>query len=475
MNKKKENMIVWSCFAVCSAIFVSLCFNSNVWLDEAFTASLVHTDFAGVLQRSMADTLPPLYNILLWASTRIFGYTVPVMKLTSVLPMILTLLLGSIVLRRRFNYITSLLFMILITGMPLMFYYGIEVRMYSLGFFFATATGIYAYELISDFNIKNCIIFAVMAVLAGYSHHFAFVAAGFVYGFLLLYYIIFDRNNIKRWFSALAITVVLYIPCGIITLKQLKSVSGYFTMPDVDLHLFVQYAIYPFTCNVTPISLLLMIMAVFVIVYGIYILIIRKGDTIKILYCICCFLTFYGVLLFGTVISKVMTANIFVDRYLFFSTGLIWLGISILLPSIDFRWVKIAAAVIVAAAFIADYCVQFSLEYNNSASEEINFIRDHFSDGDILYTVEDSEELQFCIPFYSMIAGKEQANYYYDMDEALTHYKDSNHNMWIVVKDGYSLSEKELKSLDQYGCTALDLTAFDFDRYKCEIYQVNKK
>ena len=64
-----------------AGIYISLIFNQNVWLDEAFTASLIRTDLKGVLERSMNDTLPPLYNILLKLVTDLLGYTIPVMKL----------------------------------------------------------------------------------------------------------------------------------------------------------------------------------------------------------------------------------------------------------------------------------------------------------------------------------------------------------------------------------------------------------
>ena len=172
---------------ICGAIFISLTFNNNIWLDDAFTASLVNTDMAGVIKRSMADTLPPLYNILLKLSTDIFGYRIPVMKITSAVPMILTMLLGATVVRRRFGYLTSYIFIIAITFMPNMFFYGVEIRMYSLGFMFATASGICAYEVVCSPSRKNWCIFTAVSVLAGYSHHFAFVTVGFVYLYLLLY------------------------------------------------------------------------------------------------------------------------------------------------------------------------------------------------------------------------------------------------------------------------------------------------
>ena len=138
--EKNEKKIIFTAFVLLSAVYLSLVWNNNVWMDEAFTASLIHTDFSGVIERSMADTLPPLYNIILKLATDLFGYSVPVMKITSVVPMMLTLLIGATVVRRRFGIRTALLFMLFITFMPLFMYFGVEIRMYSLGFFFATAS-----------------------------------------------------------------------------------------------------------------------------------------------------------------------------------------------------------------------------------------------------------------------------------------------------------------------------------------------
>ena len=123
ISKINENVIAVLAVIVLSAVFLSLVWNNNVWMDEAFTASLVHTDMAGVIKRSMADTLPPLYNILLKLATDLFGYTTPVMKITSVIPMILSIVLGATTVRKRFGLRTALLFMVFITGMPLMLFY----------------------------------------------------------------------------------------------------------------------------------------------------------------------------------------------------------------------------------------------------------------------------------------------------------------------------------------------------------------
>lgn len=475
MTEKKQNIITYTALIFLSLVYISLCFTQNVWLDEAFTATLVHTDMADVLRRSMADTLPPLYNILLKLTTSVFGYSIPVMKLTSVAPMIATMILGATVVRKRFGFKCSLIFMISIAGMPQMLNYGIEIRMYSLGFFFATASGIFAYDIVKNYNTKNCIIFAVLSVLAGYSHHFAFVAVGFVYLFLLIYFFFCDRQNIKRWFISLAITIALYIPCMIVTLKQLKSVSGYFSMPDVDMHMFIQYAIYPYTTGATIISVLLLLLVLFLLFYSVYSVIKTKSFDFNIIYAASCFLIFYGVLIFGTLISKVMTANIFVDRYLFFSMGLIWLSVSILISSLPDsllgRITQISAIVILCLAFISTYVAQYKAEYQNPADEEINFIRNNFSENDIIYTVEDGEEFQFLIPFYSLLSTENQVGYTWNLEEAIKMASSKNGKLWIIVKDGFEISEDELNIMKSSGLTPNYKSTFEFERYICDIYE----
>ena len=174
-------------------------------------------------------------------------------------------------------------------------------------------------------------------VLAGYSHHFAFVTAGLTYLFILIYacYELKEYNEdeednkqtvrLSSFVLCLVSTIILYLPCFLITLKQLDSVSGYFSMPDVTLSVFVKYCRYPFTTGFTPLSIILLALTVFFFVVALF----KKDKTAGDFFSIYCFVIYYIVLIFGTLVSKIMTANIFVDRYLFFSLGLLWLFFSI--------------------------------------------------------------------------------------------------------------------------------------------------
>lgn len=489
MNKKRAELITITLVTiVCALAYISLCASTNVWMDEAFTATLVHTDYKGVLIRSMQDTLPPLYNILLKTTTTLFGYHIPVMKLTSVVPMILTMLLGATTVRKRFGLISACTFILCITGMPLMLYYGVEIRMYSLGFFFATASGIYAYEVIQDSSRKNYILFTLFSVLAGYSHHFAFVAVGFVYLFLLLYYFFADRKHIIRWFKCLGFTFLLYLPCMVVTLKQLANVSGYFSMPDVTIAMFIQYVLYPYMVGKITGSVLCLVIVIVLLILCLISIIKRSGDLSVNIYSLCCFAVYYGVLIFGTIVSKIMTANIFVDRYLFFSTGLLWLFVAIQVGNISNHIVlgKIKSlSVAMPYVFIGlllyigicSYVVEYDVEYSNSASEEIAYFRDNLGQGDILYPIGGHEELECCLPFLSLIANENAPlTYVAPIDTAIDAIEMyDGMTLWVAVLDGYTPSDEELNTISDRGYTLTDMTHFDFDRYKCELYTVTRK
>jgi len=466
LDKKKENIISYALVAFGALVYISLVFNNNVWLDEAFSASLVRTDMAGVMERTMADTLPPLYNVLLKIVTDIFGYTVPVMKMMSVVPIIVIMILSATVVRKSHGFKTSVIFTIALFTMPNLLFYGVEIRMYSLGFMFAVASGIYAYEFITDYNRKNLILFTVVSVLSGYSHHFALVTVGFIYLFMLLYYFFIERENIKRWFICVALTVILYFPCLLLTLRQFKSVSGYFSMPDVTLKVFIKYLRYPYTSGNTVASILIVVSVFAILVMTVLRLCdsnVRqsKEESVRDLYALSMFLVYYGVLLFGTIVTKLMTANIFVDRYLFFAHGLIWLFFAIEVGRFE-KYYAVIVAIMVFAGIIG-YAREYSIEYSTNADKLIDFLDENVEEGDVLYTIEDAEEMAFCLPFYD-----ENLTNYEDLSDAVNAAKQNGSDMWISVMD---YSDYDFSELKKYDIKVEKEDTFNFDRYTVDIYK----
>ena len=452
-------------------------------MDEAFTATLVRTDYAGVLARSMDDTLPPLYNLLLKLVTDIFGYHVPVMKLFSASCMIATTTIGAFLVKKRFGFKASTVYILALTFMPNMLFFGVEIRMYSLGFCFATLSGIYAYECILEPSRKNWSLFTIVSVLSGYSHHFAFVTVGFIYLSMLLYFILTvraadkqespagdsaeklplsGRKGLHAWLCCLAVTFVLYLPCLIVTLKQLKRVNGYFSMPDVTPAVFVKYMRYPYTVGFTPISLILLMTVAVLFVRLVYDLFQKRTDGY---FALACFLIYYGVLVFGTIVSKLMTANIFVDRYLFFAHGLLWLFFAIEAARLK-KPLYIGILILELSIGIVTLSAAYRSEYAPGADDLITYLHENVQEGDILYTIEDAEGLSLSLPFY---------------DERLTNYEELSElkqlaaahpdvSIWCAVLDDYDYSPAET---DGFSLTYVG--DFSFDRYTFKLYRMKPK
>ncbi|HOO27627.1 MAG TPA: hypothetical protein PLU43_04125, partial [Lachnospiraceae bacterium] len=179
-----------------------------------------------------------------------------------------------------------------------------------------------------------------------------------------------------------------------------------------------------------------------------------------------CFLTYYGVLLFGTIVSKLMTANIFVDRYLFFASGLIWLFFAIEAGSLrkDFIYIILVFEIFIG---VIGYYQEYRLEYAEGIDTLKTYLDASVEKNDILYTLEDYEELAYCLPFYEQTLTN-----YEDLSEAVKAADSTQGTIWCAVMDEYEYDES---LFDSYGLKMEFVGEFRFDRYQFKLYKLIKK
>ncbi len=125
----------------------------------------------------------------------IFGDSILVARLFSMIPAILTGILGYTHIRKDFGNKVGLLFSFLILTLPVMPSYGAEIRMYTCGhFFFATVSAIYAYRVVKDNKVKNWSLFAIFSLATAHCHYYGLVTVA-IMNALLLFHIIFTKNE----------------------------------------------------------------------------------------------------------------------------------------------------------------------------------------------------------------------------------------------------------------------------------------
>jgi hypothetical protein len=89
---------------IAGSIFILLgAFHTEVWFDESYTIALISHDFSEIVQIDAKDVHPVLYYFLLKIVTSIFGNSILIARLFSVLAGILIGILGFTHIRKDFG------------------------------------------------------------------------------------------------------------------------------------------------------------------------------------------------------------------------------------------------------------------------------------------------------------------------------------------------------------------------------------
>ena len=443
-----------------AGLYLSLIFNDNLWVDEAFTASLVRGNWSEVWRDTVADTLPPFYNLFAHFMTIVMGYSAPVMKFASVLPMILSILVAALPFRKRFSLRASALFILLLISVPEMFYYGVEIRPYSWGFFFVTASACSYCYVLKNYSKASFCSLAIFTALSGYAHHFALIASGMLWLWLFIYIIIAKRDHLADFFKGAVLTAVLYLPCFALAIYQIKNAGSYFSMAPLSVHSLLSDMRYPFVTNITVLSALLLLLFIFCLGYS---LLKRGPNTFAGSSLIA---VFFAVLAFGYAASALKGSSIFTARYLFPSLGAFWMGTALFIDNAissfprRFRtcFVSTLLLIIVLTGFCT-YRNQFISEYDDSVEEMKAYFDQNLTpeDGYVIY--ETAHQIETCMKYYY---PEFQKHSWKNVDEI-------SGNAWYFEVEGY---EKELEKAKDYGYNVVYIKDMAFDRYNFKLYRL---
>ena len=144
----------------------------SAWLDESSTIFLVRRGLTGMLKHLWSEETPPLYFVVAWAWTKVFG--VGVLGFRS-----LSALLGTITIPvmyavgRRISPRVGLWAAALTTFSPAMYYYSQEARAYSLLILFSAAAFFFWLRVLQDRDGRSLALWSLMSVLALLTHYYA--------------------------------------------------------------------------------------------------------------------------------------------------------------------------------------------------------------------------------------------------------------------------------------------------------------
>ncbi len=360
---------------------ISLCFNNNIWTDEAFTMQLLGNSYIGIIKGTAIDVHPPLYYFIAKTAMYVFGSSLFVQKMVTIFPIILLLIFSAVKVVKLFGVRTHLIFVAFLIAFPAMFEYAIQVRMYTWAMLFVTICGIVAYDIFMMPTKRKWITFTAAALAAAYTHYFALISVALIYGILLLLFLKYQRENIKAWFVISLITILGYLPWLAAMLWQVNKVSKGYIIPEITFKTVISYFDWAFHTE-TPYSTIqfevIIIISFFMCVYhGVRSK--NKADFFAVLAMLIPVLT----MITGVTIS-VLSTPIFNSRYLFPSMGLLILGVAVSLRTLSNRALPVLLCFFIFSS-IVQYQGNYKVEYlTTKVVETEEFFKNNIDEDDLV-------------------------------------------------------------------------------------------
>jgi mannosyltransferase len=156
--------------------FYGLTFQSY-WFDELFSAHYsdpAHS-FMTVVRLTLADVHPPLYQLAMWASYHVFGYTEWAGRLPSALAGVLTVPVIYFLGRELFDKRTGLYAAALAVANFYLLYYAQEARSYAFLYFLGSLSFLYFIRALRAESRLNLALYISATLALVYTHYFGFV------------------------------------------------------------------------------------------------------------------------------------------------------------------------------------------------------------------------------------------------------------------------------------------------------------
>ncbi|HWE15047.1 MAG TPA: glycosyltransferase family 39 protein [Solirubrobacteraceae bacterium] len=152
----------------------------SFWLDEGYTVRLVRMSFGGMLHTiPRTESTPPLYYVLAWAWTHVFGSSEFGLRSLSAVAGIATVPVAYAAARRLAGARAAVICGLLIAASPIMVWFSQEARAYALAALLSTVTVLCLVGWLLERRTRWLAGWAVAAALGLVTHYFlVFIVVG---------------------------------------------------------------------------------------------------------------------------------------------------------------------------------------------------------------------------------------------------------------------------------------------------------
>jgi hypothetical protein len=220
---KKAVLVIYA--AVCFLMNFIRIFDNAFWGDEGWSIKLINMNLHDMIQATAGAQQPPLYFMIAMLFCRIGGNSGPVYHFVSIIPYLILVILSITMIRRKFSYMASMIYLTFVSLSTAGLTYNIEVRMYSWAGLFVFLTWGASLEILEKDRWKDWIRFTVFSILTAYTNYYALLAVGFLYLSFIIYFCVtrkLTRSGIKL-VTSMAAALISYLPWLRIMIRSFQN------------------------------------------------------------------------------------------------------------------------------------------------------------------------------------------------------------------------------------------------------------
>lgn len=458
-------LIVWGLLSI----------TNNLWYDEGYTAALISHPLKELIQITSQDVHAPFYYILLKGFYTLCGggtHYWP-LKLFSLLFLTAYMFLGKYWVRKLFDEQTSVYFMLFSLLMPSMCVQAGNARMYTMGLFFFTATGLCACDILRESSGKKWILFCLCSIGSVYSHTFTMVETLLLYLILLGALLYQKKYTLLKWYlgSGLAVSVCYMAWLAVIYRQMQSRIASAGANEELfipNMYTLMDYCREWFSAMDTPITLVIYLGMALTVFLGYYAVDgMRAGK---------CYIAAWGMgiigmtALIGCLLSYYVTPC-FLGRYVFTGFGALVLWYAVGMKQINSRKIKAAVLLLFLLCFGMQYRSELQLEYDKGLQEYEEFYENNVQSEDLIMATE-------IHTLYLNIYHPEQQYMAYGYLEPFSPFQNTTvFTQWEQLEDVtgeiwlYAFAERDLPDFSPYySCEAA--SQFHFMYYDFVIYRL---
>lgn len=443
-------------FALAVLILISMLISpltgTIINIDEYWTYSLVNLPFMQGMIVAVHDVHPPLYYLILYLFTPLGLDNLYLLKVLSIVPYALLMLVSATKIREDYGWLTAGLFVFCLGVMSDFYCEFLTIRMYSWGLFFMVMMFICFGEVLKNWDRSSWVLLSLFTLLCAYTQYMFAITCFVAYLILLVEILQNHRERFKSFAKSVAGVLVLYAPWAVVFVYQIQtqaeSAHEAFGLGDF-IHYLTSFAIKSQSFGVENIAFKIIAFAFLVFIL---VLIYRKKDTLSA----AGVFLLYATLVIGVLGLMFSFCNTMRVRYLIPVFGIFWLSASVVIGRIENNKLLVLALAFIivlagASIMITHDDIDSRLAFNDEKTAYLEGINNNSTvvvyNSDYAYKVlhkDLNETRQYTL------SGK----YFYDDDVDVTDNltkvlkKNKDRNVYLVLWKDYPENAKLEKKYD---------------------------